>query len=931
MRFDHFSAKKTVNGLQQNQLIALLGRVAMRALPTLASIPTKEGFQFPDIPNAFWYWKDAASQKLFEIEKLHWFLTGLVLKNGGENNDLIHLHDEIKYKKIISNVVQIAKEFPPEIRIAYDILRLLYAIAKTALSPELAEPTMRAAFNAAKKSDESLSIHGPISNLSIFERELAAYRNNRIVAEFFQSPLWPIGIPHTWKLAWTRFKDATLHLDSIFEIWIDWYEERIQGVPIDFAELDQWLNIPAEINHQDASEFNKYIASLKKGGKPLNLVRALFIGHAGAGKTSLIRALHNEPVQPGKEKMTPGIDIRKWQVGDTQIRANLWDFGGQVFVHATHQFFLRERCLYVIVLDGRAERNANEDAEYWLEHVRAFGGQSRVIIVGNKFDIAPVKLDLTSLKEKYPNVIEYFDVSCSMYKSKYSPQFHQFLSSFVINLQHLDTYQIRFTEQKFSILKKIREKASEVSFVEKSLFNEICKESGLTSREDIIALLNLFDKLGIIIHFQDLPSLDSYILNPRWLTYGVYRLLYSKKAQEKYGRLREDDVINILSDEKIEDEFGNVLAYSKDKCRILIDAMRQFKLCYCLVTNEKYLIIPALTPSSKPKINFRKKLAFHFVFEFQGFIPKHILTSFIVSRYDEIHNNYIWQNGVYLTSSFCKADALIEINSRARTLELWFDGEERGHYFNILRDEFLCILNSMPELGFIEWIVLSPTMRIKPSEFLTSYQRSIPPRINFKQALALVLNKEREYKDHTGHYDLKKVLENVSTRNEKRLEDMIEGYPLRNSPEINIFISYSHRDEEDKKKLDDCLKYLKHIFPCIKTWEDSQLVAGLLDKQIKNSIEKADIYLALISLNFFSSDYCFKKELNIARMKNQNGMNIIIPIPLEAVANWMTLVGNFVPLPKNGKPLTSWKREQKEDCFWEAIQQGLSREIERLL
>ncbi len=62
--------------------------------------------------------------------------------------------------------------------------------------------------------------------------------------------------------------------------------------------------------------------------------------------------------------------------------------------HATHQFFLRSKCLYVIVLAGRAERNPNEEAEYWLEHVRAFGDSAPVLLVGNKADVMPVNLDL---------------------------------------------------------------------------------------------------------------------------------------------------------------------------------------------------------------------------------------------------------------------------------------------------------------------------------------------------------------------------------------------------------------------------------------------------------------------------------------------------------------------------------------------------------
>jgi GTPase SAR1 family protein len=125
--------------------------------------------------------------------------------------------------------------------------------------------------------------------------------------------------------------------------------------------------------------------------KELKRVRAIFIGHGEAGKTSLIRALHGEDVIQGKEPMTQGIAIKDAALStnkmeeeagvftsvtdykDDDLTVHFWDFGGQVMAHATHQFFLRSKCLYVVVLAGRAERNPNEEAEYWLEHVRAFG------------------------------------------------------------------------------------------------------------------------------------------------------------------------------------------------------------------------------------------------------------------------------------------------------------------------------------------------------------------------------------------------------------------------------------------------------------------------------------------------------------------------------------------------------------------------------
>ncbi len=40
--------------------------------------------------------------------------------------------------------------------------------------------------------------------------------------------------------------------------------------------------------------------------------------------------------------MTERIERQEWKIGsgDDEIRLNVWDFGGQEIMHATHQFFL---------------------------------------------------------------------------------------------------------------------------------------------------------------------------------------------------------------------------------------------------------------------------------------------------------------------------------------------------------------------------------------------------------------------------------------------------------------------------------------------------------------------------------------------------------------------------------------------------------------
>jgi hypothetical protein len=125
-----------------------------------------------------------------------------------------------------------------------------------------------------------------------------------------------------------------------------------------------------------------------------------------------------------------GVFTRITSFDDRDLTVHFWDFGGQVMAHATHQFFLRAHCLYVVVLDARVVNNANEDAEYWLEHVRAFGDNAPVMLVGNKIDQMAISIDVRSLKDKHPNVIDFYPLSCTEAKSRRQAEFDRFSRDF---------------------------------------------------------------------------------------------------------------------------------------------------------------------------------------------------------------------------------------------------------------------------------------------------------------------------------------------------------------------------------------------------------------------------------------------------------------------------------------------------------------------
>jgi hypothetical protein len=96
-----------------------------------------------------------------------------------------------------------------------------------------------------------------------------------------------------------------------------------------------------------------------------------------------------------------------------------------------------------------------------------------------------------------------------------------------------------------------------------------------------------------------------------------------------------------------------------------------------------------------------------------------------------------------------------------------------------------------------------------------------------------------------------------------------------------VFISYSHKDEEWKDRLQTHLNVLG-VEGLLDVWEDRQISAG--DdwyKEIKSAIERTDVVVFLISANFLTSPFIRDEEVGrFLEMRQQKGLRVI-PILLK--------------------------------------------------
>ncbi|NJM68846.1 MAG: TIR domain-containing protein [Scytonema sp. RU_4_4] len=135
--------------------------------------------------------------------------------------------------------------------------------------------------------------------------------------------------------------------------------------------------------------------------------------------------------------------------------------------------------------------------------------------------------------------------------------------------------------------------------------------------------------------------------------------------------------------------------------------------------------------------------------------------------------------------------------------------------------------------------------------------------------------------------------------------------PVQSSQSVEVFVSYSHKDENLLKRLEAHLSILKRQ-GVISLWHDRKITPGReWANEIDSNLNTADIILLLVSVNFFESDYCYGIELKRALERHEAGVARVIPIIIRPV-DWQNApFAKLNALPKDGKPVTTWRNRDE--------------------
>ena len=476
---------------------------------------------------------------------------------------------------------------------------------------------------------------------------------------------------------------------------------QLTGIPAELGKLTNLRHLslddnkdltspPPEVVKQGKKAILAYLRGLEKKSEKQWISKMILVGEGGVGKTQLLRALQGKKFQVESET-THGIGIEPLNLKHPKERGvsmllNCWDFGGQEIYHATHQFFLTRRSLFVLVWDTRQGWEAGKLYK-WMDAIEARSPGSPVLIVATKIDERDADLPLEDLLGRYDSIIRHCEVSNKTHDG--IEVLREAISSAASALPLMgEEWPAAWLEAAKAIRKRKEQYISPKKFYSVMSRRKVRKKD-----RDILA--QWMHDLGDILYFSENEELsDLVILDPAWVNEKISRVLESKEVIKKDGiftRVHMDKLWGDIEDENIRQH--------------LLRLMEQFDLSYRTLRNREISLVVERLPLDPP--NYRKtwdaiqnireckEISMKFsVGSLQAGLP----TWFIArSHRFSIHKH--WRMGALFADGKEKRHlGLIEAYEYERYLRLTVRGPMPCNFFALLRDGLELTLARFPGL-----------------------------------------------------------------------------------------------------------------------------------------------------------------------------------------------------------------------------------------
>ncbi|CAH1787638.1 unnamed protein product [Owenia fusiformis] len=349
---------------------------------------------------------------------------------------------------------------------------------------------------------------------------------------------------------------------------------------------------------------------------------------------------------------------------EKQLKLSFWDFGGQHVFYTTHQTFLTDRAIYLLVVDltkdldekvdtirqsrrgpkpdSAAPEKVKDYLDYWLNSIHTHAGKSSpetqslsppVIIVGTHKD---------AVTDQY--IDDYFHkIVNSLHDKVY---FHHVHKTYIaVDNKSDDDHELnklketivqlaegqRFWGQEVPIkwllleknLRGLKTKSQDREPVHFLKFEDV-KAIGFKERMDeasVVACLQFYHSVGDMIFFNEIDLRNLVILDPQWLI-DVFKSIITvpefhrdSRGRNIFGSIvwEKLDKDGVLQEEFIETVWKKLYADISIHSDVMIELMQRFDLICPFENNQecnqgkRLFFVPCLLPKPEPGDFIRDK------------------------------------------------------------------------------------------------------------------------------------------------------------------------------------------------------------------------------------------------------------------------------------------------------------------------------------